>query len=146
MHIHILPSGRDIFCLKNFDTFTRTSVRVSKMNAIARAQLTFQMLTLFQKYLSFRSRISYVLLCCSKILGMYMNSGLRYRHKSFKLIDTIITDVELCQMIARIHIFLWAVTDPFKKIIACEKNPISSDVSYPNWDCLTTGKKKSTVP
>ena len=27
------PSGRDIFCLKNFDTFTRTPVRVSKMNA-----------------------------------------------------------------------------------------------------------------
>ena len=32
------PSGRDIFCLKNFDTFTRTAVRVSKMNAVARAQ------------------------------------------------------------------------------------------------------------
>ena len=40
------PSGRDIFCLKNFDTFPRTPVRVSKMNAVARAQLTFQMLTL----------------------------------------------------------------------------------------------------
>ena len=35
--------GRDIFCLNNFDTFTRTSVRVSKMNAVARVQLTFQM-------------------------------------------------------------------------------------------------------
>ena len=34
------PSDRDIFCLKNFDTFTRTSIRVSKMNAVARAQLT----------------------------------------------------------------------------------------------------------
>ena len=44
-------SGRDIFCLKNFDTF-RTSVRVSKMNAVARAQLPVQMLTLLQKYLS----------------------------------------------------------------------------------------------
>ena len=41
------PSGRDIFCLENIDTFT--PVRVSKMNVIARAQLTFQMLTLFQK-------------------------------------------------------------------------------------------------
>ena len=30
-------SGGDIFCLKNFDTFTRTSVRVSKMNAVASA-------------------------------------------------------------------------------------------------------------
>ena len=39
-------SGRDIFCLKHFDTVTRTSVCVSKMNAVARAQLTFQMLTL----------------------------------------------------------------------------------------------------
>ena len=44
------PLGRDIFCLKNFDTFTRTPVRVSKMNAGARAQLTFQMLTLLQKH------------------------------------------------------------------------------------------------
>ena len=34
-----------IFCLKNFDTFTRTLVRVSKMNAVARAQSTFQMWT-----------------------------------------------------------------------------------------------------
>ena len=32
------------------DTFTRTPVRVSKMNAVARAQLTFQMLTLLKKY------------------------------------------------------------------------------------------------
>ena len=31
------PKGRDIFCLKNFDTFTRTPVRVSKMNDVARA-------------------------------------------------------------------------------------------------------------
>ena len=43
------PSGRDIFCLKNFDTFTRTPVRVPKINAVASAQLTFQMLTLLQK-------------------------------------------------------------------------------------------------
>ena len=35
------PSGRDIFCLKNSDTSTRTSVRVSEMNAAARAQLTW---------------------------------------------------------------------------------------------------------
>ena len=46
-------SGRDIFCLKNFDTFTRTPVRVSKVNAVARAQLTFQMLTLLQKSLQY---------------------------------------------------------------------------------------------
>ena len=45
------PSGQDIFCLKNFDTFTRTPVRVSKMNAVAWAQLTLQMLTLFKKYI-----------------------------------------------------------------------------------------------
>ena len=43
-------SGRDIFCLKNFDNFTRTSVSVSKMNAVARAQLAFRMLTILQKY------------------------------------------------------------------------------------------------
>ena len=45
------PSGRDFFCLKNFDTFTRTSVRVSKMNAVARSLLTFEMLTLVDKYI-----------------------------------------------------------------------------------------------
>ena len=43
------PSGRDISCLKNFDTFPRTPVRVSQKNAAARAQLTFQMLTWLQK-------------------------------------------------------------------------------------------------
>ena len=36
------PSGRDIFCFKIIDTFTRTSVRVSKLTAVARAQLAFQ--------------------------------------------------------------------------------------------------------
>ena len=46
------PSGGDIFCLKNVDPFTRTSVRVSKMNAVARARLTSQMLTFLRKYLS----------------------------------------------------------------------------------------------
>ena len=43
------PSGRDIFCLKNVDTFTRTPVRGSKMNAVARAQLTFQTFQLYFK-------------------------------------------------------------------------------------------------
>ena len=37
---------RDIFWLKNFDTFTITSVRVSKMNAVALAQLAVQIVTL----------------------------------------------------------------------------------------------------
>ena len=37
------PSGRDIFFLKNFDALTRTSVHVSKINVVARTQLTFQM-------------------------------------------------------------------------------------------------------
>ena len=32
-----------ISILKNFDTFSRTSVRKSKMNGVARTQLTFQM-------------------------------------------------------------------------------------------------------
>ena len=43
------PSGGDIFCLKNFDIFTRTPVHVSKMNAVARAHLTYKMLTLLKK-------------------------------------------------------------------------------------------------
>ena len=48
------PSGRYIFCYKNVDTFTRTPVGVSKMNAVAHAQLTYQMISnvnLLQKYL-----------------------------------------------------------------------------------------------
>ena len=45
------PLRSDIFRLKTFDTFTRTPVRVSKMKAVAPAQLTFQKLTLLQKYL-----------------------------------------------------------------------------------------------
>ena len=44
------PSGRDIFCLKTFDTFTRTSVPMPKKNAVAHMQLAFQMLTLLKKY------------------------------------------------------------------------------------------------
>ena len=44
-HCDVIVMGRDIFCLKNFDTFTRTFVRVSKMNAVV-----FQMLALLQKY------------------------------------------------------------------------------------------------
>ena len=38
-------SGRDIFCLKIL-TFTRTPLRVSKMNAIGPTLFEFQMLTL----------------------------------------------------------------------------------------------------
>ena len=45
------PSGRDIFCLKNFDTFTRTPFLVSKMIAVACTQLTFKMLILLKKML-----------------------------------------------------------------------------------------------
>ena len=41
-------AGSVIHC----DTFTRTSVSVSKMNAVTHAQLTLQMLTLLQKYLT----------------------------------------------------------------------------------------------
>ena len=44
-----LLSGRDIFCPQNFDIFTRTSVRVSKINAVARTQLAFQILALPKK-------------------------------------------------------------------------------------------------
>ena len=47
------PSGRDIFHLKNFNTFTSTPIRVS--NAVARAQSTFQMLTLLYKIPLFKS-------------------------------------------------------------------------------------------
>ena len=43
------PSGRNIFCLKNFDTFTRTSFRVSNINAVAHTELIFQTSTLLKK-------------------------------------------------------------------------------------------------
>ena len=51
------PSNRDICCLKKFDTFTRTFVRVSKLNAVARAQLTFQIFTLLKNIYTARARI-----------------------------------------------------------------------------------------
>ena len=41
---------------KNFETFTRTPVHVSNMHAVARAQLTFQMLALLKKYLYHQSQ------------------------------------------------------------------------------------------
>ena len=44
--------------MEYIDTFTRTSARVSKMNAVARAQLTFQILTLLQKHLYRQSQRS----------------------------------------------------------------------------------------
>ena len=46
-----IHSSCPCFANRYADIFTRTSVRVSKMNAAARAQLTFQMLTLLKKYL-----------------------------------------------------------------------------------------------
>ena len=49
--------GGRVFCLKNFDTFTRTPDRVSQMNAVARAQLTYQMLTLLQRYTKMRHNL-----------------------------------------------------------------------------------------
>ena len=42
------PSQFETFSVSK--TFTITSVRVSKLNAVARAQLTFQMLISLQKY------------------------------------------------------------------------------------------------
>ena len=50
--------GRDIFYLNIYDTFSRTSVRESKLNAVVCAQLTFQMLTTHKKYLYRHDRAS----------------------------------------------------------------------------------------
>ena len=41
----------------NFDTFTRRSVRVLKMNAVARTQLKFQMLTLLKNIYTARASV-----------------------------------------------------------------------------------------
>ena len=46
----ILNQGVRFLTMNRYDTFTRTPVRVSKINSAARAQLTLQMLTLFKKY------------------------------------------------------------------------------------------------
>ena len=40
-NMYVCMYGRVIFCIKNVETFTRTSVRVSKMNVVVCAQLTF---------------------------------------------------------------------------------------------------------
>ena len=53
-----VPLKSKYFLSQNFDTSTRISVRVPKMNAVARAQLAFQMLTLLQKYLYHQSQYS----------------------------------------------------------------------------------------
>ena len=57
-----------VFCLKNFDTFSRTSGLVSKMNAVARAQLVFQVLTSLQEYLYYQSQYSKT--CDNKCLSL----------------------------------------------------------------------------
>ena len=49
MIMYIYIYNEDIFCLKNFDTFTRTFVHVSKVNAVALAQLIFQILHLLKQ-------------------------------------------------------------------------------------------------
>ena len=76
---------RDIFCLKNFDPFTRTPVGVSKMNAVARAQLTYRMFTLLQKivyiYISMVMYLRYVTIGWQTVNG----SGLHYLHYSRSL-------------------------------------------------------------
>ena len=61
-------SGRDIFCLKNFDTFTRISVWESRMNAVARAQLTFQMLTLLHTNMSKKFLLFYTIMDCVNLV------------------------------------------------------------------------------
>ena len=77
------PSGRDIFCFKNFDTFTRTSALVSKMNAVARAQLTFQMLTLLHIYiyiLIFNYAAFYMTWTLMSIQSIYLDKKYVFYH------------------------------------------------------------------
>ena len=63
------------------DTFTRTSVRVSKMNAVARAQLTVQMLTLLQKYLYCQSQYSKTRDCkCLALIAQMVTAFGMSRH------------------------------------------------------------------
>ena len=63
------PLHVETFCLKSFDTFTRTSVHTSKINAVACAQLTVQMLTLVEKYQIWRIHLDRWGHDCKKWIG-----------------------------------------------------------------------------
>ena len=52
-----MPGTANVW-LRIFDTLKRTPIRESKMNALARAQLTFEMLTLLKKILYHQSQYS----------------------------------------------------------------------------------------
>ena len=52
------PPQVETFSVSKTDTFTRTSIHVSKRNAVAPAQLIFQMLTLLKKYRYHQSQYS----------------------------------------------------------------------------------------
>ena len=52
MGVRVPLRSRHFLSQKLCHTFTRTSVGMSKMNAVARAHLTLRMLTFLQKYLS----------------------------------------------------------------------------------------------
>ena len=85
-----------IFCLKIFDTFTRTSVRVSKMNAVSHAQLTFQMLPLIKKNIyNARASLAREFGMDPKVRGSrplrltyFLSQNLRHFHKNIPLCAT----------------------------------------------------------
>ena len=56
------PSGRDIFCLKNFQKHSEHPFVSRKINAVARAKLTFQMLTLLQNNASLKHDTHHVII------------------------------------------------------------------------------------
>ena len=49
--------GRHISCLKHFDTFARIIIRESKINAVARPPLIFQIL-IYQTYINYTRAIA----------------------------------------------------------------------------------------
>ena len=56
-HVYRANLVTQLTLTNKFDTFSRTSVRVSEMNAAFRAQFTFQMLTLLKKCYTTRASI-----------------------------------------------------------------------------------------
>ena len=78
---------RDIFCLKTLAlSQKRTSVRMSKMNAVARAQSTFRVLTVLQKYLYRQSQysITWDSKCLAPIAQMVRTFGMNLKVAGFE--------------------------------------------------------------
>ena len=97
------PSGRDILFLKNTDTFRKTSVRVSKMNAVTRAQLTFQMLTLLWKW---QMSIFHVVVTFCNVTNHVCCANFLWQHTIWGLVCQLVSRAVTSNYISQV---LWGV-------------------------------------